>query len=66
MAVCVSARLVISSQTLTTKLHPKPVRWSTRVLEVTESHRVLHEYMNIDDYFITDAISRTRGSELDP
>lgn len=39
---------------------------SNSMLEVTESYCFPHEYINIDNFFITGSVSKHRGSELDP
>lgn len=45
---------VISSQLFKSKLSKTPTHQSNSLLEIAESHCFLHEYITIDNFFITD------------
>lgn len=46
-------------------LSKTPMLLSNSMLEIAESYCFLHEYITIDNFFITDGVSEQGGSELD-
>lgn len=57
--------MVISSQLLSKLCPETPTHQPDSVLEIAEPYCFRHEYITIDDFFITDCESKQGGSELD-